>query len=344
MSSSSEKLKQAKIPKEFDEETGMNKTKEDKMPHAFDSPRQKRGHTSMNGVVTVTSFDTGKVLDFERLYKFCTGCVHKINVHNPEKIEGQRKACTANYEDSSCGMEVAGTTALCARSEHKLSLHYVQYLGYEDSKGIAAVLQNKPYDDNIDITKLECVGHVQKRVDIRFGWLKRDMKGQKLSDDKGLGGKGRLTDSEIDQLHYFHKISTDANPQHFLCPYGDNSWCKFNQAKAKNQENENTHQNPLPEAVMIAIKPVLNDLSKIDLLKRCLHGKTKNTNESFNSAVWQRLPKTVYNGLQTLKLGVADAVVCFNEGSIAKANVFEILQIKPGKFMMDALKAIDAER
>lgn len=40
---------------------------------AFDGTWQKRGHTSMNGVVTVTSFDTGKVMDFECLSKFCVG-------------------------------------------------------------------------------------------------------------------------------------------------------------------------------------------------------------------------------------------------------------------------------
>lgn len=34
---------------------------------AFDGTWQKRGHTSMNGVVTVTSFDSGKVLDHECL-------------------------------------------------------------------------------------------------------------------------------------------------------------------------------------------------------------------------------------------------------------------------------------
>ncbi|KAJ8879697.1 hypothetical protein PR048_020305 [Dryococelus australis] len=100
---------------------------------------------------------------------------------------------------------------------------------------------------------------------------------------------------------YFHKVSIDANPSVSV-----------------------VHLNSQPEAVMAAIKPVSNDLSKIDLLKQCRHRKIQNTNESFNS--------------KTLKLGVTDAVDCFNEGSIAKAN------IKPGKFMMNGLKAIDAER
>ncbi|KAJ8871404.1 hypothetical protein PR048_027721 [Dryococelus australis] len=77
-------------------------------------------------------------------------------------MEEHKKVCAANYEGSSGDMNVAGATALCARSEHKHGLPYVQYLGDGDSKSFAAVLQNKSYGNNVDITKLECVRHVQK--------------------------------------------------------------------------------------------------------------------------------------------------------------------------------------
>ena len=49
----------------------------------------------------------------------------------------------------------------------------------------------------------------------------------------------------------------------------------------------------------------------------------------------------MFVGLQTLKLGVTDAVICFNEGFIAKANVLERMKIKPSKFMIEGLKYID---
>jgi hypothetical protein len=42
---------------------------------AIDGSWQKRGHTSHNGVVTLTSVDTGKVLDVECLSNYCQGCV-----------------------------------------------------------------------------------------------------------------------------------------------------------------------------------------------------------------------------------------------------------------------------
>lgn len=38
---------------------------------AFDVSWQKHGHTSLNGVITTTSSDMGKVLDFECVTKYC---------------------------------------------------------------------------------------------------------------------------------------------------------------------------------------------------------------------------------------------------------------------------------
>ncbi|GFX64250.1 hypothetical protein TNCV_1499741 [Trichonephila clavipes] len=32
---------------------------------------------------------------------------------------------------------------------------------------------------------------------------------------------------------FFHKISTDLNPQHGLCPLGDDSWYGYNRSKLK---------------------------------------------------------------------------------------------------------------
>lgn len=42
---------------------------------ASDGTRQRRGYSSLNGVVTETSFDTGKVLDMECLFKYCQICI-----------------------------------------------------------------------------------------------------------------------------------------------------------------------------------------------------------------------------------------------------------------------------
>ena len=55
-----------------------------------DGTWQKRDHKSLNGAVTATTVDTGKVVDVCVVTKYCT-CLDKQN--NEEN-------CTANYEGS----------------------------------------------------------------------------------------------------------------------------------------------------------------------------------------------------------------------------------------------------
>lgn len=95
----------------------------------------------MKCVVTVTSFDIGKVMDFECLSKFCVGCVNKSNLKFPEKKIQHALKCSANYSGSSGDMEVAGAMRICSRSEEKLRVKYTKYLGDGDSKGFEAVLE-----------------------------------------------------------------------------------------------------------------------------------------------------------------------------------------------------------
>ena len=79
----------------------------------------------------------------------------------------------------------------------------------------------------------------------------------KLKDGKVLAGNGRLTDEEIDQLQqyygltirqhlisveamkkviwetYFHKLSSDDEPQHQLCPTHSDTCYKHNKGQQK---------------------------------------------------------------------------------------------------------------
>ncbi|GFW61960.1 uncharacterized protein TNCV_4669851 [Trichonephila clavipes] len=124
------------------------------VPVAIDGTWQKRGHTSLNGVVTAVSVDTGKVIDAEILSRKCS-CHFNGNLHSDE--------CSANYFGNSGRMEVEGALRIFNRSEVLHNLRYTQYLGDGDSKAYKAVLESKPYKD-VNIEKLECVGHVEKRM------------------------------------------------------------------------------------------------------------------------------------------------------------------------------------
>lgn len=81
-----------------------------------------------------------------------------------------------------------------------------------------------------------------------------------------------------------------------------------------------------------------------ELLQKCLHGRTQNLNESFNNCVWERIPKNIFVGIETLKIGVMDAMLRFNEGAYARTFVLRQISIKPGQNMCVALRKLDRVR
>ncbi|GFS69408.1 uncharacterized protein TNCV_4012051 [Trichonephila clavipes] len=217
---------------------------------AVDGTWHKRGYSSLNGVVCAERLSTLKLSQ-------------NIVLH-VRRSETSRKAC------------------------------YTQYLGDGDSKGFLTIKEAKVYGDT-EVEKLECVGHVQKRMGTRLRNILKMSKGIKLSDGKNISGRGRLTLKEVDSIQhyyglairknlssvedmkraiwaiYFHKLSTEDNPQHALCPL-------------------------------------------------------------------------VFVGIETLKFGVMDAVICFNDGYVSRIKVFEALGIKPGYNTERALLIIDNKR
>ena len=68
----------------------------------------------------------------------------------------------------------------------------------------------------------------------------------------------------------------------------------------------------------LCVKLIYLDLINPDELKKCLHGKTQNQNESFNAMIWERVPKITYCANDKLELAVYDASVNFNEGRQAQ--------------------------
>ncbi|GFS86432.1 uncharacterized protein TNCV_513111 [Trichonephila clavipes] len=161
---------------------------------AVDGTWQKRGYTSLSGVVTVTSIDTGKVIDVDILSKYCA-C---------KNLPFHEKDCKRNYVGSSGVMEIQGASKIFQRS---LSLHnarYITYLGDGDCKAFDAVKKKNIYGNEYPIEKSECIGHVMKRMGTRLRRLKAQLKGQILTDGKCLSGKNRLTEHEIDNLQSYY--------------------------------------------------------------------------------------------------------------------------------------------
>jgi len=329
---------------------------------SFDGTWQRRGYSSHNGCVTAISMDTGKVIDVEALSVSCKQC--QLHEHlDKNSIEYQRWRadhinCKANFKGSAPAMEPEGVDRMFKRSVEVNNLRYTEFFGDGDSKSFNRV--KEVYQaDGIIVEKRECIGHVQKRVGTALRKLKRD--------NPGLGGKGKLTDAQIDKLQnyygiairsnvgnlqgmkkaihasLFHCASKDAMPLHDHCPTGSNSWCKFQKDKA-NGTNTFKHGSGLPLNVIAKVKPEYVRLSDENLLNKCLHGKTQNQNESLNGMIWQRLPKEVYVGREILELGMYDAVAHFNIGSTTVLKLLQGLGISPGKYTQAGCKRQDETR
>ena len=116
-----------------------------------------------------------------------------------------------------------------------------------------------------------------------------------------------------------------------MCPRTEDSWCKYHLSKL-DPNIKFTESAGLPVAVKNCIRPIFLDLSDDSLLSKCLHGKTQNNNESINQVIWKRCPKDVFVGRLTLEIGVASAVIGFNDGATGTLLVFDYLNIPYGRF------------
>ncbi|GFX66906.1 uncharacterized protein TNCV_999451 [Trichonephila clavipes] len=303
-----------------------------------DGTWKTRGHSSLIGVCTVIGAETGKVLDREVLSSFCKGCDSykgvKFGIKYNKWQRAHKISCRKNYSGSAGKMEVDGMLRIFNRSEKLHNMKYSNYIGDGDTKTFNALSENKPYGDDHLIQKIECVGHVQKRMGTRLRKLKLVYSKKKLSDGKTIGGNGRLTDSLIDKLaHYFgnaircnstsvkemrkaiwavwgHSCSTDDEPMHWFCPTNPNTWY----------------------------------LSHPALLKKCLGGKTQNPNESLNSLIWKFCPKTIGSSLQIAEIAANLATSVFNDGNQILITILEKFGLKINRNVCVSLAERDNRR
>lgn len=167
-----------------------------------------------------------------------------------------------------------------------------------------------------------------------------------LEDGKPVGGNGRLTENRIDKLQvaiWHHSKSSNDNPDHGLCPEGENSWCGFQRDIAK-ETTDYVHKDPIPEAVANVILPTFEALSEESLLSKCMHGGTQNQNESINGLIWQRATKETHASLPTVETATFLGVAHFNDGSMSLLSVIKQLGILPGVHCMKACRKLDSDQ
>ena len=237
-------------------------------------------------------------------------------------------------------------------------IRYKYLISYGEAKTHALLLEEKPYSEGQDIEKVDCVGHVQKRMGTALHKLKKQNVCQKLSDGKTIGGAGRLTESVINSLQNYygdaigrhtedlpgmmktvqallmHYNSTDEQPSHHLCLEGETSWCKWQKAKAKELFTP-TKKTPVP-ALIVKLLQVL--------LERCLGGYTQNPNESLDSTLWKLYPKELFVGRMAVDTASAIAVCRFNDGTSSLCDISKRLGLEPSPICKVHLQQKDLER
>lgn len=246
-----------------------------------------------------------------------------------------------------------------------------------DSKAFNTV--ENIYGGDCKVEKLDCVGHVQKRMGKHLLNLKARTKG-KLEDGKPIGGQGRLSESRIKRLQKYYGLAirqntlTKANPterevdvavytmkkniiailhhsvqsqdaakQHRFCPVGEDSWCKWQQDYAT---GTNTYEpgDCLPEVFFELLRPTFMTLSETKLLQRCVRGATQNCNECINGLVWARCPKHKHHGAKLIRCAVASTVCHFHSGAASRARIMQRLAISAGDYTQKASEKKDKRR
>ncbi|GFT30661.1 uncharacterized protein TNCV_77381 [Trichonephila clavipes] len=82
------------------------------------------------------------------------------------------KECLKNHNGSAGMMETVGMVRIFQRSLSRRSVRYTSYIGDGDSKTFSSITASNPYGEDITVSKIECVGHVKKRMGTRLRKLK----------------------------------------------------------------------------------------------------------------------------------------------------------------------------
>ena len=251
-------------------------------------------------------------------------------------------------------MEGAGAIAIFTSSVQKHKLIYHNYIGDGDTSSFKEVSTANPYTDyGINPCKLECIGHVQKRL----GTHLHDLRKAHKNSSTPLSGRGKLTDKVINSLQNFYGIAIrenqgnlyqmkkavgailyhytnldDDEKRHQYCPRDAKSWCKFQKDKVAGTSTSKESIN-LPLWIHELIKPIFRDLSSEDLLSRCLHGKTQNANEALNNVIWRKCPK---GEKDLLECAVNSAVMQLNEGPNAVSDILKYFGFAAGIVMTNS--------
>ena len=166
-----------------------------------------------------------------------------------------------------------------------------------------------------------------------------------LSDQKPIGGTNHLTgkmmnkmQGNTDSIYQMKKAiweilwhcSVEGTPStcHHFCTRNNGTWCRYCKSQERGIPIEQYGGGGGgPDCIRKILKPIFEDLTQDSLLVKMLARKYTKQHESLNGVVWKHCPKDIYVGLEVLEIGVASAVICYNDGLGGIAGVLHALNI-----------------
>lgn len=115
-------------------------------------------------------------------------------------------------------------------------------------------------------------------------------------------------------------------------------WCVYNRSLTECKPF--AHEETLPAPVLEAIKRVYRQLSQAELLEKCLHGEPRTQTSRSTMLFGNARRKMSLLGFK-LKIATADAVLSFNDGSTAQANILKSFGLNSGRNTVSWLKEVD---
>jgi hypothetical protein len=340
---------------------------------SFDGAWQKRFRGSHIGIGFIIDTLTGLAIDMEVLSTHCFGCRFAPDKNEEEEDEDGKSVyddwfqkhepiSRKNFEGSTQAMEQELEVIMWERSIELHKFRYIEFLGDGDAKTYDQLCSRKIYGD-IDIAKVDCINHVSKRM----GTALRDFheknpaarlpqKGRflkdivpKLQNDYGKAIKSKT--NSVDAMHdaimstLHHMSSTDANPQHHLCPEGETSHCFFQRALAKGEDAPtHTGHDHLVPVNADALLPIYDRMADKKLPQRCTKGLTTNPNEAIHSLVWSICPKDKFVSLEQDQIACIQAAVTFNEGHIGVTCTIQGLKLPVSSEASIRMRMVDVAR
>lgn len=275
---------------------------------------EKRNSFSLSSVSTLIGNLTGKVIDAVVREINCPGCFYWMKKDkNTEEYANYHaryeEKCSVFHVKSASEMKISNIREMFFRSNELYGVRYVNYIGDSDPENFKSILDFQPYGEGIVVKTSVDINHVHKRMSMRLLSLKRSKNFK----------KGIFTYDLIEELTTKYGLAIRCN---------DNVQDMKNAIMAMfNHMTSPNHDLPLAPELAKELLPIYNDLSREDILERCLNRHTRHSDESLNAYIWRLAPKHLYCDLKTIEIAMFLSSGIFNEGYYAILKIMQTMGI-----------------